>query len=1096
MTHTFLLPFKLAKTLQRYFLTFCLLWACGTLLAQPTDDLKALYKSGVKAFQYRKNAKAIQTFKRVRSETAKTLGKKHLYYRNASLYLAAIYFDQAKYAEAEKLYIEIKAISESAYGKEHVKYASACEALGGLYLQQGRYAEAEGLFIKSRQINAKKYGTQHQIYAFSCGKLAKVYYYQGRYEDAEPLYITCKKVIANTLGIKKIAYANACSNLGALYRAQGRYVEATPLFIVARTTIMNLYGVGHEDFAMACNNLGAVFKSRGLYAKAEPLYKRARAIYKFIVGTNHPSYALSCHNLATLYEAQGLYAKAAPLMEEARNLRAKFLGKKHPLYASSCNGLATIYYHQKQFKKAEPLLLEAKTIQAKILGKEHPYYANACNNLAVLYDTQGFYKKAESLYLEAKQIRAETLGKNHTSYAASCNNLAELYRKQEMYAKAEPLYREAKTIRARELGKEHPAYTRVLNNQAYCFKSQGNYNEATPIYLEIIQLALDRLRQNSTLLSEKEKKAFFASQEMYLDNFRGFVADYIREAQTNPSLKKSDELAKALQNLTLATKAQLLASKQRLLKLIKERIKTDNALRETYERYIELKNIAASNLRLTYNERQKRGIDLEKDLAEINSLEKKLYSAVKEETNTGAASFRQVRKALKKREAAVEIVRITKWSAGSKQLNVLYVAMITTAKTKAAPKILLLEQDKIKEKKYVEEYKAAILAKKADVKSYKRFFAPLAVYLQEQKIKKIYFSPDGMYNAININSLKNPATGKFVEEEFDIQLLTTLRDVVQTKKRKTENDGVAYLMGRPQYDVSIEEIEEAEKALKSKHKDIQENTAPPTSDSILKKAIKPGKNNSQSTTTRSGWGDLPGTEGEVKAIATVLEKYGRRKGLTTQLKLGKAVHELAIKSILRPKILHIATHGFFIPNNNDAEKMVKKVEKKKVAFRGGTTSNTNLNKADVAFKIISSEPMLRSGIALAGINAYARALAKPTHIEDGILTAYEASQMDLRGTELVVLSACETGLGDVQNGEGVYGLQRAFIVAGAQSVILSLWKVDDEATKILMSKFYEEWIKKGKTKRAAFRTAQEYLRGYKETYQHPYYWGAFQLIGR
>lgn len=204
-------------------------------------------------------------------------------------------------------------------------------------------------------------------------------------------------------------------------------------------------------------------------------------------------------------------------------------------------------------------------------------------------------------------------------------------------------------------------------------------------------------------------------------------------------------------------------------------------------------------------------------------------------------------------------------------------------------------------------------------------------------------------------------------------------------------------------------------------------------------------------TTRAGVAPLPGAEREVVSI----EKIARQHGLPVTLLIGADATEAKIKSIDRPYILHFATHGLYEKNN-----LVDGYLRSKLVLAGGADP-TPMSAHDYQF------------------------------FEDGFLTAYEVSQMNLDNTRLVILSACETGLGDIQSGEGVWGLQRAFQMAGAQYVMASLWKISDDVTALFMKEFYAS-VFAGKPPREAYMTAMKKMR---EVYQHPFYWGAFVLLG-
>jgi CHAT domain-containing protein len=337
------------------------------------------------------------------------------------------------------------------------------------------------------------------------------------------------------------------------------------------------------------------------------------------------------------------------------------------------------------------------------------------------------------------------------------------------------------------------------------------------------------------------------------------------------------------------------------------------------------------------------------------------------------------------------------------------------------------------EHKYFKQYTNFIKSQTEDNVSYPHFWKPIADKLNQLYKKKpdggihLYFSPDGVFNQINVNTLYNSSTRKYLLDEITVNLVTNTKDILTPVTVKEEvNNQLAYLFGFPNYNLYGE----------------TSTTPTPT----------PADNRTRSFKYDGGMlTELPGTKNEVENIAALMTSLGWQP----EVLIGNEALEEKIKDSFKPRVLHVATHGYF---QRSAE--------------------------------LKENPFFRSGLMLAGAN---QAIAgKPqAAAEDGILTAYEAMTLNLDNTDLVVLSACETGLGDLSSGEGVYGLQRAFKVAGARTIIMSLWNVSDEATTLLMSVFYENWLI-GKSKRQSFINAQLTLR---TKFKNPFYWGAFVMVG-
>ena len=388
--------------------------------------------------------------------------------------------------------------------------------------------------------------------------------------------------------------------------------------------------------------------------------------------------------------------------------------------------------------------------------------------------------------------------------------------------------------------------------------------------------------------------------------------------------------------------------------------------------------------------------------------------------------------------------------------SIYYVALMITSRDQQHPDMVILHNGLEMENKYIAVYRNSIRFRMADPYSYSVFWKPLTPYLKG--IKKIFISLDGIYNEISLNTLWNPETGKYLLDEYDINLLTNTRDMLALKENKpVPSKGQVYLFGFPNYNMGLTKGE-----IDSRHN--KKVTVEQKVDRGLG-GMDRGLRGSLRGALRGGslLQELPGTKTEVEKIDSVYKLDKQQPVLLT----GNQAVEGAVKNVDEPRALHIATHGFFL---QDDDLPVSDEE-----------------------DVYTQNPLLRSGLILAGVNNFLTRDASLDDLggEDGILTAYEAMNLNLDHTDIVVLSACETGLGALKNGEGVYGLQRAFEIAGAKSLIMSLWSVDDDATQELMSDFYTNWQKSG-DKKEAFKAAQETVR---EKYKDPFFWGAFILVG-
>jgi CHAT domain-containing protein/Tfp pilus assembly protein PilF len=665
-----------------------------------------------------------------------------------------------------------------------------------------------------------------------------------------------------------------------------------------------------------------------------------------------------------------------------------------------------LYESTGQFSKSESLYEQAVNIIKETLGEDHPDYGTTVNNLALLYVKTGEFQQAESLFKRDLEIIKKSLGASHPNYSYALSNLAGLYENIGKYSDAEKLYKEAIAIRKNAFGEKHPEYATVINNLARVYTATGKLQEAENLWYECIKNYLYQINAYFPSLSEREKEEFYLTISPKFEQFNSF--SILRK-------KENSSILSTMYNNQLATKALLLNSSNK----VKQRILNsgDEKLIRSFKEWQHQKELLARYYSQTTEERNVKKINIDSLEAKANELEKEL--SLKSELFKGNNEKQQykwqdVQKKLKEGEAAVEIIRFRKYkadSAGIYSTNVVYyAALIIKPGTSGNPECVLMENGEDLEGKFMKYYRNSIKFKIQDDHAYNQYWRRIKEVLGD--VKKVYISPDGVFNQINLYSIKNPDTKKYIIDETEIQIVTNTKDLIETVSAKYQDKKII-LIGDP--------------------------------------AFNPDG------TGNSSLAPLPGTNTEVKKINEMLSK----NNWTGDVYTGRSATEEKLKKVRDPRVLHIATHGFF-----DQDTDIEKDDKNK------------------NFK----NPLLKSGLMLAGagISSYGSEAT-----EDGILTSFEAMNMDLDNTDLVVLSACETGLGEIRNGEGVYGLQRAFRVAGARSILISLWKVNDETTQKLMVYFYDEWVKTG-DKRASFRAAQEKIR---KEFPDPYYWGAFVLIG-
>ncbi|MEZ4926258.1 MAG: tetratricopeptide repeat protein [Saprospiraceae bacterium] len=878
------------------------------------------------------------------------------------------------------------------------------------------------------------------------------------FEKALKVTAAAEKIALEKFGRESAAYGSCSFNQGRVYHFERNYPEAEKWYVDALAIREKALGKEHPDYAASLNNLAALYNSMGQYEKAEPLIIEAKAIREKTLGKEHPHYATSLNNLANLYYVMGQYEKAEPLFKEAKAIQEKVLGKEHLDYAASLNNLAALYNSMGQYEKAEPLFLEAKAIREKALGKKHPNYATSLNNLAFLYYEMGQYEKAEPLIIEAKAIREKALGKEHPEYASSLNNLANLYNGMGQYEKAEPLIIEAKAIHKKALGKEHPEYAGCLDNLAALYKNIGQYENAEPLYQELSAVNKHMIEKAMLHLSEQELNDYLSTLSYRQDRILSFTQSFV-----------NTQLIPTCYDNSLFYKGFLLQAAGRIKQLaLSDPTATENFNRlKGYQRRLAAlyaKPIAERDSALVA-QLETQANDFEKDLARTVAG----YEQAKRQV-----SWPEVQSALKPGEAALEFVHYRYYNPNATD-STMYAALVLQAGN-AEPTFIplfeersldtLLTSSGVRRADYVNQLytltdRGVIPSGKLHKTLYDLLWKPLEPHLQG--INTIYYSPSGLLHRLNLAAIPVNLDSVLADRYQLVELGSTRQLVVPSDAKPAAN--VAVLFGGIHYDADDTAISQANAGLDS----VSMATRGELSFSYTDSTLRVGT-----------WGPLPFTGREVSGV----EKTLKAAGFQTSTSQGYAATEEAFKAIGRslrddkkgsPRILHIATHGFFFPDPKTSP-----------------ANPLHTRENEPVFKM-SDHPMIRSGLILAGGNhAWQTGKSLKPDMEDGILTAYEISQMNLSNTELVVLSACETGLGDIQGNEGVYGLQRAFKIAGAKYLIMSLWQVPDKETAYFMELFYKHLVDMDMDIPSAFRATQDELRA--NPFITPYQWAGFVLL--
>ncbi len=882
----------------------------------------------------------------------------------------------------------------------------------------------------------------------------------------------------------------------------GKQRDALPLLEHALAIREKILGAENAAVAIVFNRLGMLNFSLGDLEKSESFLKRANNIYEKQTNRNELDAADTLNNLAVVYKVKGDFIESEKMQLRALEIREKALGTNHNLFASSLNNLGALYRKRGDNAKAEQMYQRSLEIRERLFGADSLEAALVLFNISSLNYFKGDYQTALVLDRRILEIREKNLKPEHPDIAKALENLASTYIELGDYEKAEPLLKRALEIYEKSSGQDSGQLVTVLQDLAKIYGERGEYEKAESL-----------LKRAAQISEKKESLLEFSITLKKLGDFYTLKGDY---AQAEPFYKRALEIKEKLlgeNHFEVASVCDALARLYFLKGEPAQAIKMQERTNRINEKNIALNlAVGTEHQKLSYmtlmSENLNQTIALHVNLAKQNKVVRdEAATAILQRKGRVLDAMTDNLAALRQRFDASDKILIDRLNDTNAQLAELALnAPETETLAEYQKQISAIGEQKAKLESEISRrsegfYEQAKIITLADIKKAippDSALIEFAVYRPldaKMRGKNIFGEPryiayifrnegeigwaelsavkdiDAAIDALR-GALRDPKRqdAKKLARAADEKIMSPIRPFLgDAKHLLVSPDGELSLIP---FEALVDEknqflIENYSFTYLTGGRDLlrmqtkRESKSnllvianPSFGESEIITRVKPNsrRKKRQSITATRNLSDtffapLGGTLQEARAIQTL---YPNAAFLT-----GAQATETALKKTNAPQILHLATHGFFLENKD---------------------ANTKIE-----------NPLLRSGLALAGANR------RKGEKDDGILTALEASGLNLWGTKLVVLSACDTGLGEVKNGEGVYGLRRAFVLAGTESLVMSLWSVSDYVTQELMTNYYKN-LKQGAGRGAALRQVKlEMLK--RSGRQHPFYWAGFIQSG-
>jgi CHAT domain-containing protein/tetratricopeptide (TPR) repeat protein len=1020
---------------------------------------------------------------------------------------------------AETTYRQTIEILKTNVGPDHPLLGEALNGLGVVLQSAKRLDEAEPCFAQGTEIFKNAFGEVSAYHAFALNYLAELYTLEGRYDRAVSTYERLLGIQRQLAGGPGSSYGERLTRLGGLYYELARYEDARRTFEELAILARKEYGENHLNYATSLSNLAMQEKMVGRWDEAEALYKRAIEIARLVSAEDSWLYASYIGNLANLYRDQGRYDEAVPLLRQAVMLVQEHVGKTDPRYATALNNLGVALYAMGQAERAEALFRQALAVDRQTYRDGTPQMVEDYMNLAtVLMDLRRYEEAAE--YLKNAEDAIAQFGPRHPDFARILRFRVEAFLQMRQFMQAEAYAVMAEEIWRTAVGMDDPNYADALVVMGWIARAKGQFADAE----NVAERALSILRGTA---HEAERLA---------NPLQILAGVYAATGRQELALETMRELAEVddryLSNVfAVGTERQRRSAAEEVLthlhQFVSLALDDPSAVPAAADVVLRRKAIAAEALlvqreavfggrypmvrqqlqelralRVQVAERMVASPDPEgveeyaQSLAELlertESLEEALVNQIPEmnlERSLRTAERRGVVRALPTDSVLVEFARVNILDfdavparGGECWQPPRYVAFVLHADEPESVRMIdLREAEPIDE--LIVRYRAAITGRPEGAAS--TTASPTLPPGAPDSAARQAVVGEAARDLIELNESGGQAPdepigniGERLRENLWDPLLPALRGCTRLFLALDGN------LNRLPFETLPTEngryvIDEYRLSYLSAGRDLLRIGTPRTGTAAPPLIV------ADPDFAAGSARDRPATTPFRRLEWTKVEAEKLAKLLQIEPLVGEQALEARVESALSaersPLILHLATHGFFLPDqaaSPNARPLMSGVGRGSGAL--GRLSERPL-----------PNPLLRSGLALAGANTWLRGDEPPPEAHDGILFAEDVAVLDMLDTELVVLSACDTGLGEIQAGEGVFGLRRSFVLAGAKTLVMSLWKVPDRSTQELMVDLYKR-ILRGEERAEALRQAQLTLKARRP---HPGDWGAFICQG-